>query len=575
MTAAEILWRGIEGGGRRPFLDDPSGVMRYDALAAATGRWRALFDAHGVGPGGRVVLRTDDARATATFFLAALTDGVVPVVLAADAPDPRAGAIAAAVEAALVVGDPARDGAWAGGAPVAAPPGVGAGGLGGLLRRREAARPPRLPSDPEATAYVLFTSGTTSAPKGVRITQGNLAANLATLCRLFDYGPETRIFNDMALAHADGMIQGPVLAAFCGGAVLRAGGFSVPGIEDWLGRVRQARATDVIAVPTVWTLIDRYARHDDYFDAPELRGLQSVAAKLDRALWERLEARFGRPLHSHYGLTETVASALYAGSRPGMGARGTAGRPVDCEARLAGADAAGVGELHLRGANVFPGYWKAGAPATDAEGWLPTGDLARRGADGSYEIVGRSKTDIVSGGALIRPGEVDEAMAAHPAVQEAVTVGLPDADFGEIAVTAVILRAPASEADLMDHARAGLEALKRPKRIAVLEAIPRGLSGKPALDALRAALAGDAPGPEAAGEGVAEAVRAVAARTFRCDPATLPGDATPDDVAGWDSFSHVAFVMALEERFDIRIPSSQVAGMRSLGAVTALVERLG
>jgi len=191
------------------------------------------------------------------------------------------------------------------------------------------------------------------------ITRGNLFANIRTIARVLGVDASSRLFNDMLLAHADGLVQGPLMALATGAALIRAGDFSVPGMEDWLNVVRREGATHFTSVPTVWTLIDRYARHDDYFAAPEVRILSSVAAALDPALWARLEARFGRRLVNQYGLTETVTSALYAGPHEEAGAFGTIGRPVDCEARIEAVEGGtSVGELQLRGANVFPGYWR-------------------------------------------------------------------------------------------------------------------------------------------------------------------------------------------------------------------------
>ena len=121
--------------------------------------------------------------------------------------------------------------------------------------------------------------------------------------------------------------------------------------------------------------------------------------------------------------------------------------------------------------------------------WLRTGDLGLRRPDGSVEIRGRLKTVIMSGGFLIRPEEVDEVLSGHPAVAEAATVGVPDPDFGEVAISAVVLDGTADELDLTQHCRANLEPMKVPKRIVTVTEIPRGDAGKPKLEALRALLA--------------------------------------------------------------------------------------
>lgn len=596
MTAlsARTLWDHALAGGKAEFMALPGGSIDYIALQRAVRRWLAWFDAAGLAEGERVLIRTGDDLVAATGFIAALLDGVVPVLMTGDTPDLRALAVAGTVEAMgfasphgtipalldpsvarLELGGsaPAPRKGWFGKVPAPDP-------LAGLPE--PAARDPRLPDDPACLAYILFTSGTTASPSGVQITRGNLFANLATLSRLFGYGPQSRIFNDMILAHADGMIQGPVVALANRCAVIRSGGFTIAGLEPWLERVRQQRASHVITVPTIWAMIDAYAAHDDYFDAAECTALLSVAAKLPVELWDRLESRFGRPVFNQYGLTETVASALYAGPQAEMGARGSVGRPVDCEARIDPAAGGLEGELQLRGDNVFPGYWRdpdRTAASFTADGWMHTGDLARLRSDGSYQVLARIKTVIMMGGFLIRPDEIDEAMLRHPAVRESVTVGIEDALFDEIPVTAVVCHSPVSEEALTAHARACLEGQKVPKRIVVLDAIPRGDSGKARLTALREQLLEvigmkPAAGQSAANEDLESAVIAVAAEIFRVDPAMISLASRPGAVAGWDSFSQLNFLMAAEDRFGVTIPASLVAQIVSVADMVGAIRQL-
>ncbi|GGH24080.1 hypothetical protein GCM10007036_30210 [Alsobacter metallidurans] len=537
-------------------------------------------------------------------FTAALLDGVVPVMLTHDTAELRAQAVGHSVEPKLVICDLVRQQqSWTeahpvtfAGSPAEAPQKswrlFGSGKVEDAARRLGLdlplqGREPRLPEALDEIAYILFTSGTTQSPSGVMLSRRNLLANLATLSRLFAYDPSSRIFNDMVLAHGDGLVQGPMLALANGCALIRSGGFTVPGLENWLNRVRQERASHVITVPAVWSLIDRYAQHNDYFDAPECKGLLSVAARLDPALWLRLETRFGRPVFNQYGLTETVASALYAGPQAEMGAFGTIGRPVDCDARIAplpgGAAADGSGELQLRGDNVFPGYWRDAARTAATftpDGWMRTGDLAVQGPEQSFDIVGRIKTVIMSGGFLIRPDEIDEAMLAHENVIESATVALPDETFGEVPVTAVVIEGSINEATLTSHARANLEPLKVPKRILALPAIPRGDAGKPNLGLLREAIAASLAqeGKQSDGDGrttgaaaLATQVLGLAAEVFRVEPTSLSTTSTPASVAAWDSFSQLSLVFAAEERFKIRIPAARVAGLRSLADLVQLV----
>ena len=593
MTALEELWKTIERSEMRDFMVLPRQRVSYADLREMTGQWLDWFTSAGISPGDRLVIRTADEAAAVTAFLAALLDGVVPVLLTADTSDTRLNGVVEAVEPTGVVADALPPGLDARITPLEVVPTAVHAGRSWFPRRQRAlqlaflppsatSRVPHLPADESGLAYLLFTSGTTAAPTGVQISRANLFANLATQTRLFGYDGKARIFNDMILAHADGMMQGPVQALYCGGTVIRAGGFDLARIEQWLGCVRAERASHVITVPTVWAMIDRYAAHDDYFDAPECRMLMSCAAHLPEDLWRRLEARFARPMYNQYGLTETVVTSLWAGPHPDMGGVGTLGKVADGEARVADADAWGVGELQLRGDNVFPGYWRdpaRTAASFTADGWFRTGDMARQLADGSYAYLGRSKTVIMAGGFLIRPEEIDEAMLRHPAVAESVTLGIEDDLFGEVPVTAVVLDHGAAATDenaLAAHARAFLEAQKVPKRIVTVSKIARGPSGKPVLAELRQLLAATAVGdPPAAGEQDIKAqVTALAADVFRVPVEALALTSGRGSVAGWDSFSQLNFVFAVESHFNLSIPAARVATVETIADMVRTVRDL-
>jgi acyl-CoA synthetase (AMP-forming)/AMP-acid ligase II/thioesterase domain-containing protein/acyl carrier protein len=560
MTAIDLksLWQRTADQPDHVFLSTPQTTLTYRDLGAAIRSELARFDAAGLAPGQRVLICTPDEVAAIIIFTAALLDGLVPVMLAPGTPERRLEAISEAVEPGLTCRSCT---------PGQAP----------------ASRLPRLPDAPDDLAYILFTSGTTESPSGVAISRRNLLSNVATISRLFGYGTQSRIFNDMALAHADGFVQGPLMALANGATLIRSGGFTLQGMEAWLDRVQETAATHVITVPTVWSLIHQFAKRDDYFSGHHCRALLTVAARLDTELWQRLERRFGRPVYNQYGLTETVASALYAGPHPDMGAPGTIGKPIDCAARIEAvhADAPtqpdGVGELQLRGDNVFAGYWRnpgRTAQCFTDDGWFRTGDLARQRPDGSYEILGRIKTIIMMAGFLIRPEEIDAVMMTHPAIAEAVTVGLPDTEFGEIPVTAVVLKGDADEVSLTAHARGALEPLKVPKRIIALPALPRGLSGKPDLKAIMEIVSTTLAARQdssRAGTAVATEVLRIASRVFRTDPARLTLESTPSDVEGWDSYSYVTLLLAAETRFGLDIAAHHATDIKNLGDLAAVI----
>jgi long-chain acyl-CoA synthetase len=600
------LWDQVSLGSGRKFLRSPRGAVTYKRLYEVVCSFCAEFDRRSVGQGERVVIVTANEAVGSAAFLASLLDGKVPVMLSADSGPGRIAAIRDSVEAALTVTDDSfanalRRSAGSADAMLAIGPdvslevveqGLGSALLGVVGRLRRGAvetvpglpvtgREPQLPEADDSLAYILFTSGTTKAPSGVEISRKSLMAHLETLTRLFEYGSGSRIFNATPLAHTDGLVQGLLLTVVNGATLLRPGPFTLPGLEEWLNCLSRFEASHFITNPTVLGLIDRFATHDDYFDESHFFGILSSASTLRPDLWQKFESRFNCSIFNLYGMTETVANATYAGRHPEMGALGTIGCPVDCEVRLAPLPGSDIsepghqeGELQVRGENIFSGYWKdpvrTAATLLD-NGWMRTGDVARRREDGSFEIIGRIKTMINTGGQSVAPGEIDEALFTHPSVIDVATVGMEDPEFDEIAVSAVVLDSPVTEAELTDYCRQRLERLKVPKRIIPVQSIPRGDAGKPVLGVLRNMLqpllhvdASVTATEGGRGTVSADEVCELAASVFRVPVESLDADSSPSSVEGWDSFSQLALVIEAESRFGVSIPASRVASLRTL-----------
>lgn len=595
------LWQSFSRRSAAPFLITRDSQHSHGDLMALARRYAARFHGLALPAESRVVICLSDELLAIGAFVAALFDGHVPVMLSPQSGRERVSGVCAAVDAALLV---CGAGEFPGLAtprltPDAAAAGAPARQSGGFLSRllgsggeRRLApglategEDPRLPEGRDGLAYLLFTSGTTAAPTGVEITRHNLFFHIATLCRLFGFDAHARVFNATPLGHTDGLVMGPLLALVTGGALIRPGAFEVGGIEQWLDQLRLLRATHMISNPTVLALIDRFASQNDYFDAPEFRGIICSASLLSPAQWQRFETRFRTELWNLYGLTETVTTALYAGRHPEMGAIGSIGKAIDCEVRLGDAQGEALpaepgasGEIQLRGGHIFRGYWRnpeRSRATFTPDGFMRTGDIGRLRPDGSYDFLGRLKAAINSGGTLIRGEEIDECLLRHPAVAECVTIGLPDPDFEEIPVSAVVLKQEAGEDELTAHARSQLEPLKVPKRIVAVASIPRGDSGKPKLEALRGMLRDlvEAPRPASApAADLEEEIRQIAARVFRVDAASLSAASTPDTVKGWDSFTQLNLILETEAALGLRIPASAVAKLRSLGQLAAAVK---
>ncbi|MFB4307769.1 acyl-CoA synthetase [Actinomadura sp. GTD37] len=334
----------------------------------------------------------------------------------------------------------------------------------------------------EATALVLYTSGTTGAPKGVLVSRSAIAAGLDALAEAWAWTPEDVLVHGLPLFHVHGLVLGVLGALRVGSPLVHTGR---PKPELYAAAARSDGGSLFFGVPTVWS---RTAA--DPAAAQALRGarlLVSGSAALPVPVFERLAGLTGHRLVERYGMTETLItlSARADGDRrPGYVGTPLAG----VETRLAAEDGAPVppdgetpGELHVRAPLLFKGYLnrpEATAESFAPDGWFRTGDIAVIGPDGWHRIVGRASTDLIkSGGYRIGAGEIENALLAHPGVREAAVVGTPHDDLGE-QVTAYVVADGVAEGQLIDFVAERLSAHKRPRVVHLVGALPRNAMGK-------------------------------------------------------------------------------------------------
>ena len=372
------------------------------------------------------------------------------------------------------------------------PDGIAArdGGLFETLNGLEADDPPDSPADlgaPNDLCVLSFTSGTSSAPKGVMHRFGNyfwIADQTIDMWKLTD-ADRMLEFRSLSWASSHMLCLNPALRV--GATILLARRFSRSRFFGWL---RDARPTMVIGVPTVINMLLEHTPTDEDIAATRsLRFMSSSTAPLMVEQHRRFEATYGVELVQLYGMSEGgIVASNHVGSRR-IGSVGPPGLYQNL--RIVGPAGESlppseIGEIEIGGAQPAGGYLLPDGTVEPIER-LRTGDLGYLDADGFLIITGRVKDVIIRGGVNIAPLEIDNVLAAHPDIREAATVGVPDPVYGEEAVCFVSLSAgsAAAEADILSHCTERLPAFKRPKRIVLLDDIPKNARGK--ID--RAALA--------------------------------------------------------------------------------------
>ena len=350
------------------------------------------------------------------------------------------------------------------------------------------AAPAPAPSD--AVALVLHTSGTTSRPKIVPLTQGNLCASARHIGAALALTPADRCMNMMPLFHIHGLIAATLSSLAAGASVWCAPGFDALKVFGWL---EEAQPTWYTAVPTMHqAILARAPRNAETVARTRLRLIRSSSASLPPQVMTALAETFRCPVVESYGMTEAahqMTSNPLGEGRQKPGSVGLAAGPLvrtasEIENELLPEGA--LGEVVISGPNVTPGY-EANPAANeksffmaDGRRWFRTGDQGAFDAEGYLRITGRLKEIINRGGEKVSPLEVDEVLMDHPAVAQAVTFAIPHPKLGEEVGAAVVLRegAEADEAAIRAFCRERLADFKTPRKVVILPEIPKGATGK-------------------------------------------------------------------------------------------------
>jgi len=456
----------------RPALRFPDRTLTYAELARAAG---AVADQ--VADHERVAVWATSEAATAVATVGVLAAGrvVIPV-------NPRAGPL----ELAHILDD---------GDPGVVLHAAGIELPAAVLERPHAevevdaagAVPVTQPGD-DAPAMIVYTSGTTGPPKGALLPRRSLASNLDALAGAWDWTAADEVAHGLPLFHVHGLVLGTLGPLRLGGITRHLGRFS-PGAA---AHALREGATMLFGVPTMYGRIVTEAETDPAIaeGLSRARLLVSGSAALPARHHEAIERLCGQRIVERYGMSETLMNTAVRASgdrRPGCVGPPLEGVEIrlvaDDGGELAARDSETIGELHVKGPNLFLGYRNrpdATAEAFDGP-WFRTGDLATRDDDGYIRIVGRRATDLInSGGFKLGAGEIEGALLEHPAVAEAAVTGAPDADLGEVVVAWVVRRTgeTVSGTELANHVAELLTPHKRPRVVHFVGQLPRNALGK-------------------------------------------------------------------------------------------------
>jgi fatty-acyl-CoA synthase len=468
----------------RPAVADPAADARlsYGALDAAAAAWSRWLRDRGIVHGDRVAVLAGTRWELFALLYACMRTGAVLVPLNWRLADRELADVLAHARPALTLVD-ARFVARAAGLDLdSAAADAAAGAVSAAAGERGDSDRPSAAAGDDAPVLMLFTSGSAGAPKGALLSRRQLFFNAVATCFAWELGSSDCAPISTPLFHTGGwnVLATPLL--HCGGRIVLADRFEP---AAFMAMLADEGCTIALTVPTQLVMLQETA--DWGRPLPALRRFISGGAPLPATTAARTRAA-GYRLREGYGLTECGPNCFMIGEAEALSLPGAVGRPVPfLDARIVDDRGSDVhpglaGELWLRGPQLFSGYFDAPALTAQAvtpDGWLRTGDLARRGAGGEYYICGRIREMFISGGENVFPAEVEAAIGSMPGVIEVAVVGIPDPRWGEVGTAFVVARSDGPDAAALSaHARAQLAGYKVPRTILMVAELPRLGSGK-------------------------------------------------------------------------------------------------
>lgn len=479
---ADLVGRAATQTPDKTALVDGSRSMTWSEFEHAVDRFAAGLAARRLDTGARVGLLLANSIEFAVAYFGVLRAGLVALPLNTAYTADELGYQIADADAGLVVADASRA-ALAGTAECLV---AGSPDWAAMLESTEPS--PDVTAGAEDLAVLLYTSGTTGRAKGAMLTHRALLANLAQLAQITPpvVAPDDVVLLVLPLFHVYGLNAGLGLTAYVGATGVLADRFDP---VDTLALVQDSHVTNIVGAPPMYVAWSMLPGLGDALAS--LRLAVSGAAPLPPAVLAAILDATGHHVYEGYGLTET-APVLTTTLCSDVAKPGSIGRPIPgVELRLLGdgeeVDDDDPGEIVVRGANLFSGYWPDGVGGPDSNGWFATGDVAYADEDGDLFLVDRVRELILVSGFNVYPREVEDVLVAHPDIDEAAVIGVPHPYTGETVRALVVLRAGAqlSADDVIDWSARKLARFKCPTSVEFLDELPHSTTGKVAKGRLR------------------------------------------------------------------------------------------
>ncbi len=480
---------------QRPCIFTTNGqTITYDSVFRSAAKYANALVSLGINPGDRVAVQVEKSVEALYLYLGTLMSGAVYLPLNNGYTPAEISYFLEDAEPRLFVCDPQDRAALEGVCKknnVHRHLSLDANGLGSVatLANAQSDKFDIVQRSGDDLAAILYTSGTTGRSKGAMLSHNNLYSNTAALLEAWQITANDTLLHALPIFHTHGLFVAISTLMLCGGAMIFVPKFDVNELIRLM-----PRATMLMGVPTFYSRLLNSPEFDRQL-AQHMRLFISGSAPLSAETHAEFQSRTGHAILERYGMTETNMNT----SNPYEGERraGTVGFPLPgVELKITDpetGDELPLGEtgiIEVRGPNVFKGYWRNPEKTSlelREDGFFITGDMARIDDDGYVAIVGRARDLIISGGLNIYPAEVEAVLDAIPAVAESAVIGVPHADFGE-GVTAIIALRPGvstDEAMIIAEASRSLARFKVPKRVLMVDALPRNTMGKVQKNALR------------------------------------------------------------------------------------------